>query len=217
MGFFTTPTSYRLNAIAGNDVGHSVVGRTLSSFSLGLVRRANEHESHPAIGHLMLLVFEAVMEVVCVSLPGYIVARRGILDADKQKFLAELNVMLFTPALSTWIPADLEALLTVLVFNKLASQLTADKLLELAVIPVIFIVQTTVSYCVSIAVSKGFGFQKRPSNFVTAMGVSLLLSAARQMLINLGLRKLELSSDLPRHFAVTNIEGITLGQDTGRQ
>ena len=40
------------------------------------------------------------MEVVCVSLPGYIVARRGILDADKQKFLAELNVSLFTPALS---------------------------------------------------------------------------------------------------------------------
>lgn len=42
------------------------------------------------------------MEVVCVSLPGYIVARRGILDAEKQKFLAELNVMLFTPALSRW-------------------------------------------------------------------------------------------------------------------
>ena len=100
MGFFTNPTSYRLNAIASNDASPSIVGRSLSSFSLGLARRANDHESHPALGHLILLVFEAVMEVVCVSLPGYIVARKGILDAEKQKFLAELNVMLFTPALS---------------------------------------------------------------------------------------------------------------------
>jgi hypothetical protein len=100
MGFFSYPTSYRLNAIAGNDVGPSIVGRTISTFSLGIARRANDHESHPALGHLILLVFEAVMEVVCVSLPGYIVARRGILDAENQKFLAELNVMLFTPALS---------------------------------------------------------------------------------------------------------------------
>lgn len=40
------------------------------------------------------------MEVVCVSLPGYIIARLGHFDADKQKFLANLNVMLFTPCLS---------------------------------------------------------------------------------------------------------------------
>jgi hypothetical protein len=59
------------------------------------------HESHPSLGHLILLVFEAVLEVVCVSLPGYIVARLGHFDAEKQKFLANLNVMLFTPCLST--------------------------------------------------------------------------------------------------------------------
>jgi hypothetical protein len=104
------------------------------------------------------------------------------------------------------------------VFTKLASQLTADKLLELAVIPVIFVVQTTVSYAVSIAVSKGFGFGKRPSNFVTAMGVSLLISHVyHQMLITAGLRKLELPSNFSRHFAITNIEGIALGQDTWGQ
>lgn len=97
------------------------------------------------------------MEVVCVSLPGYIVARSGGLDAEQQKFLANLNVALFTPCL---------------IFTKLASQLTADKLLELAVIPVIFCVQTFVSYMVSVGVSRTFGFGKRPSNFVTAMGVS---------------------------------------------
>ena len=58
------------------------------------------HDSHPSFGHLVMLVFEAVMEVVCVSLPGYIIARLGHFDADKQKFLANLNVMLFTPCLS---------------------------------------------------------------------------------------------------------------------
>jgi predicted permease len=62
----------------------------------------NTHDSHPDLGHLVLLVFEAVLEVVCVSLPGYIVARLGHFDADKQKFLANLNVMLFTPCLSTF-------------------------------------------------------------------------------------------------------------------
>ncbi len=59
------------------------------------------HSSHPPFGHLILLVFEAVMEVVCVSFPGYIVARQGMFNAEMQKFAANLNVMLFTPCLST--------------------------------------------------------------------------------------------------------------------
>lgn len=58
------------------------------------------HSSHPDFLHLILLVFEAVLEVVCVSLPGYIVARQGMFDAEMQKFAANLNVMLFTPCLS---------------------------------------------------------------------------------------------------------------------
>ncbi len=57
------------------------------------------------------------------------------------------------------------------VFTKLASQLTAEKLPELAVIPVIFAVQTLVSYLCAIGVSKICGFKKRPRNFVVAMGV----------------------------------------------
>lgn len=57
------------------------------------------------------------------------------------------------------------------VFTKLASQLNADKLLDLAVIPIIFVIQTMVSYCVAMLVSRLFRFNKRASNFVTAMGV----------------------------------------------
>ena len=114
------------------------------------------------------------MEVVCVSFPGYIVARQGMFNAEMQKFAANLNVVLFTPCLSTWRPPTQpceEALLTFVVFTKLASQLTADKLPELAVIPVIFAVQTLVSYLCAIGVSRLCGFKKRPRNFVVAMGV----------------------------------------------
>jgi hypothetical protein len=101
MPLFSSPTSYRLNAFATGDVGPSIADRAVN-FGLGIVKRANNHESHPSLGHLILLVFEAVMEVVCVSLPGYIIARQGMFDQDKQKFVANLNVALFTPCLSMW-------------------------------------------------------------------------------------------------------------------
>ena len=60
----------------------------------------NDHQSHPALPRLILLVCEAILEVVVVSAPGYIVARQGMFDAEMQKFAANLNVMLFTPCLS---------------------------------------------------------------------------------------------------------------------
>lgn len=89
-GLVNAPTSFR-RAVVAQD-----------AYDLPLRDFANTHESHPAIGHLILLVFEAVLEVVVVSLPGYIVARLGQFDSDKQKFLANLNVTLFTPCLSTF-------------------------------------------------------------------------------------------------------------------
>ena len=102
------------------------------------------------------------------------------------------------------------------VFTKLAAQLNADKLAELAVIPVIFVVQTLVSYLVSVAVSKGFRFGKRPANFVTAMGVSALIREREKSSNNLGVWELELPPDLARHFPITDLERIALGQDTWR-
>lgn len=157
-----TLTSYRL-ARAVNPFTQSTTFASMSNENvLGgaiVALKTNPlppHSSHPDFGHLVLLVFEAVLEVVCVSLPGYIVARQGIFDADAQKFVANLNVLLFTPCL---------------IFTKLASQLTAEKLVELAVIPIIFVVQTLVSYLCSVGISKLFRFPVRAQNFVTAMGV----------------------------------------------
>ncbi|KAH8908067.1 auxin efflux carrier [Coniochaeta sp. PMI_546] len=155
MGYldFRSPTSFRLTMA---DMGAAFDPATIRSTSPFVVFKKKPHDAHPSIDHLILLVFEAVMEVVCVSLPGYIIASMGEFDADKQKFLANLNVMLFTPCL---------------IFTKLASQLNADKLVELGVIPVIFVIQTLVSFLVARIVSRCFGFNKRASNFVTAMGV----------------------------------------------
>ncbi|GJN67656.1 auxin Efflux carrier superfamily protein [Purpureocillium lilacinum] len=144
-GYFPGPTSFRLAKLAQDAYDYPM-----------RVFQAAPPETHPSLPHLTLLVFEAVLEVVCVSLPGYIIARLGHFDADKQKFLANLNVMLFTPCL---------------IFTKLASQLNAEKLSELAIIPAIFVVQTLVSWLVSFVVAKVFRFNKRAANFVTAMGV----------------------------------------------
>lgn len=68
---------------------------------------ASQLATHTPLGHLVLLVFEAVLEVVCVSLPGYIVARRGMFDVESQKFVANLNVALFTPCLSRLLPGPI--------------------------------------------------------------------------------------------------------------
>ena len=89
------------------------------------------HSSHPSFINLAGLVSEAVLEVVFVALPGFLVAYTGMFDASSQKFVAELNTMVFTPCL---------------IFTKLASQLNADKLSDLAVIPFIFVLQTLVSF-----------------------------------------------------------------------
>lgn len=91
------PTSLRIaNAVAP---GFNNMADSLSSSAPFAVLK-KPHDSHPSLDHLVLLVFEAVMEVVCVSLPGYVLAMMGHFDADKQKFLANLNVQLFTPCLS---------------------------------------------------------------------------------------------------------------------
>lgn len=170
LNWITPPTSYQ-NV-------HGPVGYAASSnnvfFPQKTVSIFREHTAHPNFGHLVLLVFEAVLEVVCVSLPGYIVARQGMFDAEAQKFLANLNVMLFTPCLSMARHLQLygSSLMLAAVFTKLASQLTAEKLVDLAIIPFIFIVQTLISYLCAVVISKCFRFKKRQKNFVIAMGVS---------------------------------------------
>ena len=101
--WFTHPTSYRLaNAVLelkDKRFADMAAEVPMALADSGVVRLMKSHDSHPDFGHLVLLVFEAVLEVVCVSLPGYIVARGGMFDAEAQKMVANLNVQVFTPCL----------------------------------------------------------------------------------------------------------------------
>ena len=64
------------------------------------IEGASEGSDNASLMHMILLVSEAVLQVVCVSLPGYIIAKAGMFDTENQKFIASLNVSLFTPCLS---------------------------------------------------------------------------------------------------------------------
>jgi len=105
--FFSNPTSFRLNnpdlSSWGISANSTAAGLLLQTMSMSVIDSSREHSNHPPISNLLLLVFEAVLEVVCVSLPGYIIARQGMFDVTAQKFLANLNVSLFTPCLSKFL------------------------------------------------------------------------------------------------------------------
>lgn len=193
----------------------------LSHSSLLLNTAASPQAAQPPLPRLVILVLSAVLEIVCVSLPGYILARMGRFDAEAQKFVANLNVALFTPCLGVcfvlflfffnYVPILDIYIYTATdilpVFTKLASQLTAGKLTDLAIIPCIFAVQTAVSYLCASVVSRLFRFNKPQSNFVVAMGVcvspplSLSLSLSFPLLyIYIWLTKLQVfgnSNSLP--------------------
>jgi choline kinase len=104
MSFFSTPQALRLRDMqtSSNNAFVSMASHSYDYGNNGFleVLKKKPHSSHPDFANLTLLVFEAVMEVVCVSLPGYIIARMGQFDAESQKFLANLNTQLFTPCLS---------------------------------------------------------------------------------------------------------------------
>lgn len=101
MSFFSPPMALRLRSLSSSSPFVALTSQSQDSVTGAMFASLqNAHPSHPDFANLALLVFEAVMEVVCVSAPGYVVARMGQFDADSQKFLANLNTQLFTPCLS---------------------------------------------------------------------------------------------------------------------
>lgn len=101
MGFFRAPRS--LDNADSALSGHDFFMTQMATDPTAGIQGGRSHSSHPSFLHLVLLVFEAVLEVIFVSLPGYIAARQGMFDADAQKFVANLNVALFTPCLSMFV------------------------------------------------------------------------------------------------------------------
>ena len=107
MSFFSSPSAFRSPSSYIPDYATLKSASAYPGSSFATFQQTGDPpHQHPPMGHLMLLVFEAVLEVVCVSLPGYIVARQGMFNIEMQKFTANLNVALFTPCLSM-VPSSL--------------------------------------------------------------------------------------------------------------
>ncbi|TFK38206.1 membrane transport protein-domain-containing protein [Crucibulum laeve] len=105
------------------------------------------------IGPLLLVVFTSILEVFLLCLAGYILAGRGILDKKTQKQLNRLNVSLFTPAL---------------LFSKVAFFLTPEKLKELWIIPIFFVIVTGLSMSVAFFLSWITGLKRSQRSFAMA-------------------------------------------------
>ncbi|KAJ7352363.1 membrane transport protein-domain-containing protein [Mycena albidolilacea] len=102
---------------------------------------------------LLVTVFTSILEVFLLCLAGYILAGRGILDKKTQKQLNRLNVSLFTPSL---------------LFSKVAFFLSPEKLKELWIIPIFFVIVTTVSMSVSFLLGSIFRVKRSQRNFAMA-------------------------------------------------
>ncbi|KAG8744886.1 hypothetical protein FRC10_009256 [Ceratobasidium sp. 414] len=107
----------------------------------------------PPIGPLLLTVFACILEVFILCFAGWVLARVGILDRKTQKQLNRLNVSLFTPSL---------------LFNKVAFSLSPEKLRELWVIPIFFVVITAVSSLVAFSLGTAFRLKRSQRNFAIA-------------------------------------------------
>ncbi|KAG5356299.1 putative transporter [Yarrowia sp. B02] len=105
---------------------------------------------------IIRLTLEAIFQVFVVCVFGYIAARAKILTPQAQKHIANLNVFLFTPCL---------------IFSKLASSLSLQKMLEVAIIPLLFVLMTLVSLACANLMGWVLKLNKNQSNFVKAMAV----------------------------------------------
>ncbi|KAJ6527744.1 auxin efflux carrier [Mycena capillaripes] len=105
---------------------------------------------------LLLTVFTSIFEVFLLCFAGYVLAWRGILDKPTTKQINRLNIALFTPSL---------------VFSKVALFLSPDKLKELWVIPIFFVLVTTVSMSVAFLLATIFGATRTQRNFSMAAGM----------------------------------------------
>ncbi|CDO54416.1 hypothetical protein DV495_002934 [Geotrichum candidum] len=104
---------------------------------------------------LVSITFQATLQTVVVCFFGYLSAVSGLLPPNAQRYISQLNVQVFTPCL---------------IFSKLASSLSLKALIDISVIPVFFAFSTLVTFSSSKLVCRIFNFNRRESNFVTAMG-----------------------------------------------
>ncbi|KAG7775104.1 hypothetical protein KL930_001866 [Ogataea haglerorum] len=156
---------------------------------------------------ITFLTFQAVTEVVIICLAGFWAAKTGLLNNEATKIISRLNVDLFTPAL---------------IFSKLASSLSFQKVLEVIVIPIFYALITGISYVAALWVSSLLGLSEPEANFVTAMAVfgnsnSLPVSLTLALAYTLpGLEWDEIENDTPDQIASRGLIYLLIFQQLGQ-
>ncbi|KDN43325.1 hypothetical protein K437DRAFT_248524 [Tilletiaria anomala UBC 951] len=115
------------------------------------------HTANAPVLELIKVTAFSILEVALISTVGYVMARRGIIDKKTQTKINKLNVSIFTPAL---------------LFSKVAFSLTPGRLVELAVVPVGFVLVSLVSTLTALLLSKLFGISRAHRNFAVACAIS---------------------------------------------
>lgn len=105
---------------------------------------------------ISFLTLEAVLEVVIICFAGFMAAKTRLLNTAGQKVISLLNVDLFTPCL---------------VFTKLAPSLSLNKMVDIIIIPIFYVVTTLASAVSAKTISRFFLFNSAESDYVTAMAV----------------------------------------------
>ncbi|WAQ92308.1 hypothetical protein PtA15_16A214 [Puccinia triticina] len=95
-------------------------------------------------------VTASILEVFLLCLAGYVLSVKGIIDSKSKNTLNKINVSFFTPAL---------------MFSKVAFSLTSEKLADLYVVPISFVVITLTSCLVAWLLSKLFRLERSERNF----------------------------------------------------
>lgn len=109
---------------------------------------------------LIQTVFESILEVFILCIAGFFLARQGVLDKKTQKQINRLNVSLFTPSL---------------LFSKVAFFLSPQKLRELWIIPIFFVIVTLTS--MTVAFSLSFLFRLKHSQKSFAVAASMFMNS----------------------------------------
>ncbi|WBW71475.1 auxin family transmembrane transporter [Schizosaccharomyces osmophilus] len=102
---------------------------------------------------LLKPILESDLGVIVIALGGFILAKKGFLSREAQKTISNLNVYFFTPCL---------------VFEKVGNGLNLKMLIDLSLLPLFYVVITTISILVSYIMARMFGLSRRQRNFATA-------------------------------------------------
>ncbi|KAI0245674.1 auxin efflux carrier [Lactifluus subvellereus] len=109
---------------------------------------------------LFRTVSASIIQVILVSIAGYVLTRQGLLNKSTQKQLNVININFFTPCL---------------LFSKVAFSLSLDKLKELWILPIFFMLLSCVSLAVAWLLAYVFRLSRPQRNF--AMAASMIMNS----------------------------------------